>query len=70
MDNVTLISAFIAGVVSFVSPCVLPLVPAYISFISGVSVGLMVMTNPFSRLVSYLSWLCVPIDVCRETLLA
>ncbi len=37
MDNVTLISAFIAGVVSFVSPCVLPLVPAYISFISGVS---------------------------------
>lgn len=37
MDNVTLISAFIAGVVSFVSPCVLPLVPAYISFVSGVS---------------------------------
>jgi len=37
MDNVTLISAFVAGVVSFISPCVLPLVPAYISFISGVS---------------------------------
>jgi len=37
MDNVTLISAFAAGVASFVSPCVLPLVPAYISFISGVS---------------------------------
>jgi cytochrome c-type biogenesis protein len=37
MDNVSLISAFIAGVASFVSPCVLPLVPAYISFISGVS---------------------------------
>jgi cytochrome c-type biogenesis protein len=37
MDNVTLISAFVAGVASFVSPCVLPLVPAYISFISGVS---------------------------------
>jgi cytochrome c-type biogenesis protein len=37
MDNVTLISAFIAGFFSFVSPCVLPLVPAYISFISGVS---------------------------------
>jgi len=30
--------AFLGGVLSFVSPCVLPLVPAYISFISGVSV--------------------------------
>jgi cytochrome c-type biogenesis protein len=37
MGNVTIISAFIAGVISFISPCVLPLVPAYISFISGVS---------------------------------
>jgi cytochrome c-type biogenesis protein len=37
MDNITLISAFVAGLVSFISPCVLPLVPAYISFISGVS---------------------------------
>ncbi len=30
--------AFAAGLVSFLSPCVLPLVPAYISFISGVSI--------------------------------
>ena len=37
MENVSLISAFIAGLLSFISPCVLPLVPAYISFISGVS---------------------------------
>ena len=37
MANVTVISAFIAGLISFISPCVLPLVPAYISFISGVS---------------------------------
>ena len=37
MGNVTIISAFIAGLLSFISPCVLPLVPAYISFISGVS---------------------------------
>ncbi len=27
--------AFLAGLVSFVSPCVLPLVPAYLSFLSG-----------------------------------
>lgn len=30
--------AFIAGLVSFVSPCVLPLLPGYLSFISGASV--------------------------------
>lgn len=30
-------AAFAAGVVSFLSPCVLPLVPGYISFISGMS---------------------------------
>jgi cytochrome c-type biogenesis protein len=32
------IAAFVAGVVSFLSPCVLPLVPGYISMISGASV--------------------------------
>jgi cytochrome c-type biogenesis protein len=37
MENVTLFGAFIAGVVSFISPCVLPLIPGYLSFISGVS---------------------------------
>jgi cytochrome c-type biogenesis protein len=29
--------AFAAGLISFLSPCVLPLVPGYVSFISGVS---------------------------------
>jgi len=38
MIEVTLIGAFIAGILSFLSPCVLPLVPAYLSYISGVSV--------------------------------
>lgn len=32
------IAAFFAGVVSFLSPCVLPLVPGYVSLISGASV--------------------------------
>jgi cytochrome c-type biogenesis protein len=32
------IAAFIAGLVSFLSPCVLPLVPGYVSLISGASV--------------------------------
>jgi cytochrome c-type biogenesis protein len=36
--DVSLIAAFAAGFLSFVSPCVLPLIPGYISFVSGVSV--------------------------------
>src|SRR4026207_2500727 len=40
MDNqgITIPIAFVAGILSFLSPCVLPLVPGYISLISGVSV--------------------------------
>ena len=37
MENVSLFGAFIAGVLSFISPCVLPLIPGYLSFISGVT---------------------------------
>lgn len=37
MDNVTVFTAFAAGLISFLSPCVLPLVPGYISIISGFS---------------------------------
>ena len=29
--------AFLAGLVSFVSPCVLPIVPSYVSYITGLS---------------------------------
>jgi cytochrome c-type biogenesis protein len=35
MENVTLLAAFLAGVLSFISPCVLPLIPGYLSFVSG-----------------------------------
>jgi cytochrome c-type biogenesis protein len=31
--------AFTAGLISFLSPCVLPLVPAYVGFLSGAAVG-------------------------------
>jgi len=37
MQEVTLLAAFVAGVLSFVSPCVLPLIPGYLSFVSGVT---------------------------------
>ena len=32
-----LATAFAAGVISFLSPCVLPLVPGYVSFVAGTS---------------------------------
>ena len=35
--NTTLSIAFFAGLISFLSPCVLPLIPGYISYISGTS---------------------------------
>ena len=35
----SLIVALIAGVLSFVSPCVLPIVPPYLAYMSGISVG-------------------------------
>ena len=31
--------AFIAGMISFLSPCVLPLVPAYLGYLSGHAFG-------------------------------
>jgi cytochrome c-type biogenesis protein len=36
--GVGLLAALLAGIVSFLSPCVLPLVPGYLSAVSGVSV--------------------------------
>jgi cytochrome c-type biogenesis protein len=35
--DTTVIAAFAVGFVSFISPCVLPLVPGYLSAVSGVS---------------------------------
>ncbi|HEY8497344.1 MAG TPA: cytochrome c biogenesis protein CcdA [Limnochordales bacterium] len=34
-EQVTFPLAFLAGLVSFVSPCVLPLIPAYVTFLTG-----------------------------------
>jgi cytochrome c-type biogenesis protein len=38
MTELSLPIAFLAGVVSFLSPCVLPLVPGYVSMLSGESI--------------------------------
>lgn len=39
VQQISLVMAFFAGVLTFLSPCVLPLIPAYISFITGVSIN-------------------------------
>jgi cytochrome c-type biogenesis protein len=47
-QEVTVLTSFIAGFLSFISPCVLPLIPGYISFISGLTLEEMqgtAMTN-------------------------
>ncbi|HVB58680.1 MAG TPA: cytochrome c biogenesis protein CcdA [Candidatus Acidoferrales bacterium] len=36
--EVSIFAAFVAGLVSFLSPCVLPLVPGYISMLSGIGI--------------------------------
>lgn len=39
MVEPTIIVAFVAGIVSFVSPCVLPLIPGFLAYLSGTSAG-------------------------------
>ena len=35
IENVTIFAAFLAGLLSFISPCVLPLIPVYLGYLSG-----------------------------------
>jgi len=37
MNDISFTLAFLAGILSFLSPCVLPLLPSYVSFITGMS---------------------------------
>src|SRR5918994_2354250 len=50
MIDVNVWVAFAAGIFSFLSPCVLPLIPSYLSFISGVSLEDMRHDQIFKRL--------------------
>ena len=51
MTDVNVFIAFAAGVFSFLSPCVLPLIPSYLSFVSGVSLDEMRTEQGQSRVV-------------------
>ena len=43
-----LLAAAVAGLVSFASPCVIPLVPGYISYLTGVVGGEMTLDDKLS----------------------
>ena len=38
MDKISVLLAFSAGLLSFLSPCVLPLIPAYVTYLTGTTV--------------------------------
>lgn len=50
LSLISVFSAFGAGMISFLSPCVLPLVPGYLSYIGGYSVGFQDQENAQSSL--------------------
>jgi len=50
LENVGILTAFLFGFLSFISPCVLPIVPGYLSFISGVSFDEMQNTDNRSKM--------------------
>ena len=47
--DITLWVAFYAGVLSFFSPCVLPLIPSYLTYISGLSFGQLSEAHPGAK---------------------
>ncbi|MDE2492046.1 MAG: cytochrome c biogenesis protein CcdA [Elusimicrobia bacterium] len=49
-------AAFAAGIVSFLSPCVLPLVPGYISFMSGLSLDELSKGSKAGRALRHAGW--------------
>ena len=49
VQSISLVAAFSAGLLSFVSPCVLPLVPSYVSYITGLSIEQLTDASERSR---------------------
>lgn len=47
--NISLGVAFLAGLVTFLSPCILPIVPSYLSYVVGISAAELKQTNQSSR---------------------
>jgi cytochrome c-type biogenesis protein len=54
MGELTLAAVFLAGVISFLSPCVLPLVPAYLTYMTGASLEELAAEKRGSKLSGFL----------------
>jgi len=48
-DDIPFVIAFLGGMLSFLSPCVLPLVPGYLSYIAGIRIEDSTSQNPLIR---------------------
>lgn len=53
MNEVTFTAAFLGGIISFFSPCILPLLPVYISLFSGLSTAELSVGNSRLRIFIY-----------------
>jgi len=47
--DITFWIAFSAGILSFFSPCVLPLIPSYLTYITGISFGQLKDAHPSTK---------------------
>src|SRR5512133_767644 len=48
-SDITFWIAFTAGILSFFSPCVLPLIPSYLTYITGLSFGQLQEAHPGAK---------------------
>jgi cytochrome c-type biogenesis protein len=48
-SNITYVGAFVAGLLSFLSPCVFPLIPSYVTYITGLSFADLQAEHPSNR---------------------
>ena len=58
--TVSLGLAFLAGLASFLSPCVFSLVPAYISYLSGQSIAALKAKSKYCKKAgNFFTWCCI-----------
>ena len=50
MNEVTIFVAFFAGLGSFFAPCILPIVPAFLAYISGTTISDLTQSNQSSKI--------------------
>ena len=50
MSEVTIFVALIAGLGSFFAPCILPIVPAFLAYISGTTISDLSKSNQTSKI--------------------